>query len=487
MGISSLGIGSGGLDTRSIVDKLVALEQRPLQQLQVKASGLNARLSAYGQLKSQISNLQDQAAKLAAASNWEAMSVTSSNAGAIVGTATSVAAVTAFSMEVSQLAKAQSAGSAVFAAGSPVGTGVLKIQLGTWTKGDFSPDVADGIAEFAPGAGSEVSIDITAADDTLAKVAAKINAANAGVSATVLRDASGERLLVRSSATGEASGFRIQAVDDDTNNTDDAGLSRLAFDPQNATAGLALTQVAQDTKATINGVAVASSNTTFADAIEGITLTVAQVTTAPVEVSIKRDTAGARSSITNFVESYNALSNALATMTRYNPADKSAGTLQGDSTAVNLQAALRQLVGGMGAPGSEFGRLSDIGVQFQADGTLKVDATQLDAAMAKPDALKAFFSADEVGTTSDGMALRIKDFAAGMLGSDGVFDTKTKSIQGAVKRNTEDQERVAERASRLETRLLAQYTRLDTNLGKLNALNSYISQQVSQWNKSSGN
>lgn len=485
MGISSLGIGSGGLDTRSIVDKLVALEQRPLQQLQVKASGLNARLSAYGQLKSQVANLQDQAAKLAAAANWEAMSVTSSNSGAIVGTATSAAPTTAFSMEVSQLAKAQSAGSAVFATGSPVGTGALKIQLGSWSKGDFTPSVADGVAEFAPGEGGEVPIDITVEDDTLAKVAAKINAAKAGVTATVLRDASGERLLVRSSATGEASGFRIQAVDDDANNVDGAGLSRLAFDPQNATAGLTLTQAAQDTKATINGVEVASKNTTFADAVEGVTLTVAQVTTGPVEISIKRDTAGARSSITSFVESYNALSNALATMTRYNPADKTAGTLQGDSTAVSLQAALRQLVGGMGSAGPEFGRLSDIGVQFQADGTLKVDSTKLDAAMAKPDALKAFFSADEAGTASDGMALRIKDFATGMLDSEGVFATKTKSIQSAVKRNTEDQERVAERASRLETRLLAQYTRLDTNLGKLNALNSYVSQQVSQWNKTS--
>lgn len=483
MGISSLGIGSGGLDTRSIVDKLVALEQRPLQQLQVKASGLNARLSAYGQLKSQIANLQDQAGKLGTAATWEAMTVSSSNGGAITGSATSVAATTAFSMEVGQLAKAQSAGSAVFATGSPVGTGTLKIQLGSWDKGDFTPGVTDGTAVFSPGAASEVAINITAADDTLAKVAAKINAANAGVNATVLRDASGERLLMRSSATGEASGFRIQAVDGDGGHTDDSGLSRLAFDPENATAGLGLTQTAQDTKATINGVAVASSNTTFADAIEGVTLTVAQVTTAPVEVSIKRDTAGARSGINGFVESYNALSNALAAMTRYNPADKSAGTLQGDSTAVSLQAALRQLVGGMGTAGSEFGRLSDLGVQFQADGTLKVDSTKLDAAMAKPDALKAFFTADEAGTASDGMALRVKDFAAGMLGSDGVFATTAKSIQGAVKRNSEDQERVAERASRLETRLLAQYTRLDTNLNRLSALNSYVTQQVAQWNR----
>jgi flagellar hook-associated protein 2 len=240
---------------------------------------------------------------------------------------------------------------------------------------------------------------------------------------------------------------------------------------------------ARDTLATINGVQVKSANTTFADAIDGVTLTVGQVTTAPVEVSIKRDTAGARSNITAFVDSYNALNNALAAMTRYNPADKSAGTLQGDSTAVGLQSALRQLVGGMGTPGGTFGRLSDLGVQFQADGTLKVDATKLDAAMSQPDAVKAFFATDEAGTASDGMAVRIKDFATGMLGVDGLFATKTQSLQGAVKRNSADQERVVERASRREEQLLAQYNRLDANLGKLNALSTYVNQQVTMWNK----
>ena len=262
MGISSPGIGSG-LDVQGIVAKLVALERQPLQQLQVRASGLSARLSAYGQLKSQIANLQDQATKLATPSSWDTMAVSSSNSGAVVGTATSAAAPTAFSMEVNQLARAQSAGSAVLGSGAAVGTGSLKIQLGAWSKGDFTPDVTDGSATFAPGAAPEVSIDITAADDTLAKVAAKINAANAGVNATVLRDAAGERLLVRSSATGEESGFRIQAMDDDGNNADGAGLSRLAFDPENGSNGLSLTQSARDTLATHSRVSLTPSGPVY--------------------------------------------------------------------------------------------------------------------------------------------------------------------------------------------------------------------------------
>jgi flagellar hook-associated protein 2 len=485
MGISSPGIGSG-LDVQSIVSQLVALDKQPLQQLQVKASGLNSQISAYGQLQSQIANLQTQAANLASAASWETMAVSSSNSSAIVGTATSAAAPTSFSMEVSQLARAQSAGSVVFATGSSVGTGVLKIQLGTWDKGEFT-SASDGTAVFSPGASSEVSINITAADDTLAKVAAKINATNAGVNATVLHDASGDRLLMRSSTTGAASGFRIQAVDDDGNNIDGAGLSRLAFDPENATAGLALTQTAQDTLATINGVSVASANTTFSNAIDGLTLTATQVTTAPVNVTVSRDTTSARANITAFISSYNALNNALSTMTGYNASTKTAGTLQGDSTAVGLQTALRQLVGSLGPGGGAFSRLSDIGVQFQTDGTLKADDTKLNAAMTNPDALKTFFAADNTGTASDGLATRINDFASGLLDPSGIFTTKTKSLQDAVKRNSDEQTTVNTRADQHQTQLLAQYSRLDSNLSQLTALNTYITQQVAMWNKQSNN
>lgn len=479
MGFSSVGIGSG-LKVQDMVDSLVALERKPLAQLQVKAASLNARVSAFGQLKSQIANLQDQASKLAQASTWGAMAFTSSNAAAVSGVASEGAAATGFSVEVQQLASAQSAGSAVFAAASPVGTGTLKIQLGSWSKGDFSKD-DDGAAEFVPGAGAEVGIDITAADDTLAKVAAKINAAKAGVTATVLRDASGERLLMRSSETGVAQGFRIQATEGGAA----PGLARLGFDPQGspAAAALALTQTAQDTLATINGVQVASKNNTLTNAVEGLTLTVAQVTTAPVDVSVKSDTAGARTAIKNFVESYNALNNALGSMTAYDQKTKTAGTLQGDSTAVNLQSALRRLVGGMGAGGEGFVRLSDVGVQFQADGTLKIDDAKLGKALERPEALKNFFVADPEGTDADGMAVRIKEFAGGLLGADGTFATKTKSLETSVKRNADDQQKVNDRAARTEARLLAQYTRLDAAMGKLDALNSYVAQQVTQWNK----
>lgn len=481
MAISSIGIGSG-LDVKSIISQLIALEQKPLGQLQVKASSITAQLSSYGQLKSQMANLQDMAGKLASASNWNAMTVSSSNSAAISGTATTAAAVTSFSVAVSQLAQAQTAGSASLApTGSPVGAGTLRIDLGAWS--------ASGPNTFTKSDAAAVDVKVSESD-TLSQIAEKINAAGAGVTATVLKDDTGERLLMRSSATGEASAFRIQALaepvapategDAITNST---GLGRLAYDPANVTGGLSLTQAALNTKATVNGVAVSSQGNKL-EAIAGVTLNVSKLIPAgePAEVNIKRDTAAAKSSISNFVASYNAISSALTEMTKYDAATKTGGTLQGDSTAVSLQATLRRMVGGSGPGGSSFSRLSDLGVEFQKDGSLKVNDTKLDAALTKPDDVKAFFMADSGSEGGSGLALRLKDFAAGLLNTSGTLSTRSDALKSASDRNTKEQERMSDRIGKTQARLEAQYSRLDASMGKLSALSNYMNQQVTQWN-----
>ncbi len=480
--ISSPGIGSG-LDIKSIVSQLVALEKQPLVQLQTKAVGIQAKLSAFGQIQSQISNLSDQVTKLASTTGWSSMALTSTNNAAISGTASDSAAVTSFSMEVSQLAREQSVGSSSFIKDSPMGGGSLSIRLGRWTGTGFTSD--PGGPTFAPGSAAAVNISVSATD-TLTQIASKINSANAGVSATVLRDSSGERLLMRSSDTGEISGFRVQVTDDDTFNNDASNLSRLAFDPQVNSLGMGLTQAAKNTLATINGVAVTSNNNQFADTVAGVTLTANQVTTSAATIKVRKDTSAIRANINNFVSSYNALSGALTEMTKYDAAKKAAGTLQGDASAVGLQSAFRSLVGSAGPSGTSFGRLSDIGLEMQADGTLKVNETKLTSALDKRDDLKQFFSTvSSVGV--NGLAVRIKDFASGLLGASGSLTSKSKSLQQQVSTNSKEQERVQERIAMRESRLLAQYNRLDTNVAKLNALNSYVAQQVTTWNKQNSN
>ena len=72
-----------------------------------------------------------------------------------------------------------------------------------------------------------------------------------------------------------------------------------------------------------------------------------------------------------------------------------------------------------------------------------------------------------------------------LLDSGGFFATKAKTYDDALKRNAQDTETITDRADRMQKNLTDRYTALDTKMAGLNALNSYISQQVTTWNKSS--
>ena len=74
--LSAPGIGSG-LDINGIIDSLMAVEQIPLQRLQVKAGDYLAQISAYGQLRSDMASFQDATAALASFDDFDAFSAQS--------------------------------------------------------------------------------------------------------------------------------------------------------------------------------------------------------------------------------------------------------------------------------------------------------------------------------------------------------------------------------------------------------------------------
>ncbi|NMM79097.1 hypothetical protein B2J89_20890, partial [Acidovorax sp. SRB_24] len=72
----------------------------------------------------------------------------------------------------------------------------------------------------------------------------------------------------------------------------------------------------------------------------------------------------------------------------------------------------------------------------------------------------------------------------GLLATEGFFASKDKLLKNSLKLNAKEIERVNDRADRMEASLKARYTALDTQMSTLNALNAYISQQVTTWNRS---
>ncbi|MFC7461519.1 flagellar filament capping protein FliD [Hydrogenophaga defluvii] len=474
--ISSPGIGSG-LNIKDIVSQLVAIEKQPLTQLQVRAATVQTKISAYGELKAGVSALSDAAGKLRSLTTFNGVAATSSKATAISATAIGGTGANNFSVTVSALAKAQTYASASLAKvngeSQPIGAGTLSIQLGQY-------GAAPGYV-FAPGSAAALEITVDA-DDTLADIASKINGESSDLAATVLNNGSGEQLLLRSKATGEAAGYQLSVTDTDGNLGDSLGLSRLMT---NGTSSGSITQYAGDAKVMVNGsIEVTSATNTFKDIVSGVSVSLLDgaLVGDVSEIAIKPDDAPIRSAVEGFVNAYNALNSMLAEATKYDAATKQGGLLQGDSFAIGIQNAMRGILQST-TTGSAFARLSDIGISQQLGGNLSVDSTKFNAAIAKPEDFKNLFRIDNTGTTTDGVAVKFKTFADGLLAaSTGLFKTKEDSLKRALDQNTKDTERLNAKIARIEAQLNRRYSALDAQVAGLTALNNYVSQQVTTWN-----
>lgn len=469
--ISSVGL-SSGLNVKDIVSQLVALEKKPLDTLKVQASTVQTKISAFGQIKSLVSTLSDTLNKLTSVTGWNAVTAKSSDDTAVKVSAIGGTQPTSFNVAVQTLAAAKSTASAAFTKGTAIGAGTLTLTVGS----------------------KAVPITV-AATDTLADIASTINGAGAGVTASILSDASGERLLLRSSATGTDAAFTLAVTADaDGNTADRTGLSRLVVGTSTTDAQTGVvttedpitTQAATNAAATVNGIAVTSATNTFASTVSGVTFTALKVTTTPAEITVTKDLATIRGNIDAFVKAYNDINSILSEATKYDADTKTAGLLQGDSTAVALQNSLRNALQSLTSGSSKYGRLADIGISQLRGGALEVDATKLTPALEQNlDEVKKLFSSTGSGS-ENGVAVQMKALATNLLSTDGFFSSKDTSLKAALKRNTKDQDRVNDRASQVETSLNAKYSALDTKMASLNALNAYISQQVTTWNKSTG-
>ncbi|WP_017759945.1 flagellar filament capping protein FliD [Pseudacidovorax intermedius] len=468
------------IDIDSIVSKLMSIEQTSVTKLQNQASAIQSQVSAVGTVKSLLSTLSDAATALTQPALWATKTASaSSSAVGVKVSDSSLASTGSFQVTVSQLARSQSVSSSAMASTDGFQAGTLSIQLGTWS----------GTTGSSPGfaAGSTSAVDVAISEgDTLSTVASKINAAGAGVTASVVTDLSGQRLVMRSSGTGDAAGFKVSAAGSGSGTS----LGGLAFDAPGTGAGMAANSVqwAANSVATVDGVTVTSATNTVTGALPGLSLTLSQISTDPVTVTSSIDTTTLTNAVQGFVNAFNNINTQINSLTSYDATSKKAGLMQGDSMVTGLQTMMRRLVGTPNASGT-YTTLSQLGISVSksADGSLTVDSAKLDAALANPDAVKTFFmGAGGAGATdaTDGWASRFSTFTQGAVGTDGSLDTRTASLQKQLKANSDDQTKQTDRLTLTESRLRAQYSALDAKLSTLTTLDTYVKQQIAQWNKS---
>jgi flagellar hook-associated protein 2 len=383
MAISSAGIGSG-LDVNSIVTSLMNVEKQPLTTVSKQKTDYQSQISAYGTMKSALSTFQTAVKALSSPAKFNAQTATSGNPAVFTATSNGSATIGDYAVTVNQLAKSQKLAMAgITNTTDVIGTGTLTISFGTFTPEVLVPPTPSSFTANA--AKPDVVIAIGSSNNTLAGVRDAINASNSSVSATIVNDGTANRLVITSKDTGEVNSLKISVADDDATNLDAAGLSRLAYDPT-ATAGsgknLTQMQEAKNAILDVDGIAVIKASNNISDVIDGVTLNLLTTSNSlSVNLGVTTNQDKIKESVTAFVDGYNKLNDTLRSLTKYDETGKASGVLLGDATARSVINQIKSVMTKTIGNGGTINSLNQIGVSFQRDGKLALDATKLASAV----------------------------------------------------------------------------------------------------------
>ena len=448
--IISSGIGSG-LDIAGIVQQLVAAEGQPLDtRLGLKESRAQAKLSAFGSLKSALSGVRDKLEAMKTPDKFLVRKASSSNEDVFSVTAGANAVPARYAVEVVQTATSQKLTSGAFTdADAVVGVGTLTIDVGA----------------------ERMILDISTANNTLAGIRDAINSSNSnpGVSATIVNADSGSYLILTSDGTGASNTLTV------TQAGGDGGLAALEYDPANGLVSMTESIPAQDALIRIDGLDVMSSSNTFTGAVQGVTISVLNSSGGSTEsLLVENDLSAAKTLVEDFVAAYNDMITTIDSLTAYNAESEQAAPLLGDSTIRGIRDQIRrEMSTAVNDIDASFATLSEVGIELQLDGKLSVNDTRLSQVLADD-----FVKFGQLFSTTDGFATRLHNLTDGFLESDGIIESRTQGLTAQIDGITDDREALYDRLLALETRLLRQFNALDSLLAQLSTTSNFLSQQL---------
>ena len=358
--ITSLGLGSG-IDVAELVQNLINAEEEPaVERLDNKEELYDAQISAYGSLKSSMYAFQTAVGRLDTISTFKSKDVTSSNEDVLTAIGTSIAENGSYDVEVTQRAKGHSLSTGVFTSTTDaVGTGSLTFKFGTT---DYVAEPESYNSFTQNGDKATFTIDISSGDNSLSGIRDKINDADMGVQATIVKVGTDQYKLVMTSDTGEDLSMEITVDDDDDTDIDTSGLSQLAFN--SSATNMEQVQAGINAEISINGLGISSSSNQIVGAIPGVTLNVENASPGEtIRLDISQDKEGVKDLITDFVDKYNDMVYTISKYNEYNQDTDTAGVLFGESLLRSMEGEIRSIISSSvdGIAGG-FNSLSNIGI-----------------------------------------------------------------------------------------------------------------------------
>lgn len=463
------GIGSG-LQVSEIVSAIVGAETAPyVSRSNKQQAEITTDISAVGALKSALENLTESITGLADADNFQLRTAQGSD-GFVSLNASKDAQIGNYSVKVDALAQSHKLSSGAFAVGETIsdGIGMVTIEVGSNSFSTMlSPtntleDLRDQINE-GPLVGSDE---------------------NDSVIATIITGDDGQHLVLTSKETGLSNSIKVTVQDGDGNDTDNVGLSRLAYDvsdpdPLNHINNLSEVTKALDAQITIDGTLVVTNGTNeFKDVIDGVDVTVKKqhgVDDDDSKINVSENNSNIQPGLETFVESYNELQKLSKQLGV--AGESGNGPLAGDSLLRGVMGKLRQeLSNSFDTGNGNTLSLSEIGLESDRYGVLSLDTEKLDKAIESDiSGVQQLF----VGTDStDGFASSIKELTSFYTDADGLIQTRIDSRTAQLDRLDDDRVAFGLRMESLEARLYSQYNAMDLIVANLTATGSYITAQL---------
>jgi len=443
-------IGATVLDVPTLVSQLMSLERKPIDTLNNKVTDYQAKISAFGTLKGLVSSFQSALRDLEA--SFQSYSATASDPNILSATAGTSAVAGAYSLAISQLARAQNL-----------------VAVGQTSDTTAIAGTSESTLSFTIGT---TTTDVTIpANATLQDIRDAINAADLGVAATIINDGSATPycLALTASETGVSKSIGSISA------TDGAVSALLGFDSASpGTSALTQTVPAADASFTVNGIPVTSSSNDVSDAIQGVTLTLKAKTTTDVSLTVARDTSAINTAVSKFVDAYNALASQLKSRSAYATAGSTAGVLAGDG---GVRQMLDQLRGIFLSPatGGTLSYLSQVGISTQTDGSLKFDSAKLGSAMASD-----FRDVTNLFSSASGFLTRLDSWSGSTLETGGLIDSRTTALNNSVKGFNDNIDALERRMTALQKQYTVTYSNLNLLLANMNSMSSYLTSQFSK-------
>lgn len=470
---TSLNTGSG-VDLSTLVPGLVEAQfAARTAALKAKSETLTTQISAVAKLKSGITDF-NSALKSLTEGGTLATQPSSSNSAVLTASGTPGAKLAGLSksITVNALATAQTAATTTpLSKTAAIGTGTLTITLGTAT---YSAD-GKAMTRFAPGAAKPIDITIDAENATIDKIAAKINAANAGVTASVVTNADGSAYLAMKGKTGAAQAFTVSGT---------GGLSALNVGTGTGATGTRLSGVAANAELTVDGIDVERASNTVDDLVDGVKLTLVSASPTPVTLGAALPTAALSSVVSDFVSTVNSMMTDVKAAT-----DPITGDLRSDSAAKALQRSLQSITLTKVVPGSFTDgtptTLAEIGVTTnEKTGALQVDAKRLSEVLAKyPDAVEAMFAPS--GSNLMGLSAQLGKIQLAASSTTYGLDASTKRLNEAQSDTTQAQDKLTDQRETTTTRMTAQFASMNSKVSAYKSVQSFMDQQIKMWTKDS--